>query len=257
MFFAVWILFALMLGSFANVCVHRLPKSESIVTPSSHCLSCGAALRWRENIPLASFLFLRGRCAHCRRPISLRYPAMELFTAILFGILFWRQHDTPFRLLVGGALTVQLLIVSFIDWEHRIIPNALPAGLFLTGLLSFSFNPLLGSSPVSRGLNAAAGGLTGFLLMQTVALLGKAFWKKEALGGGDVKLMAALGLLLGWKGILGTLFLGSLVGTVYAGTLLLAKKLKRESYVPFGPFLSLGAWICWLAFDALPARLPF
>jgi leader peptidase (prepilin peptidase)/N-methyltransferase len=137
-------------------------------------------------------------------------------------------------------------VIAAIDWEWQIIPDILSLGLLVVGLVASPFNPFLGSEPLHRFLQSTIGALTGFLFMEALALVGKRFFKKEALGGGDIKLVAALGAFLGWEGVFFTLFLGSLSGTLVAVVLLLLKRLSWGSYIPFGPFLALGGWIAWL-----------
>ncbi len=242
----LWVLLGLSLGSFVNVCLHRLPEGRSLLRPGSHCPRCQAPIQWRDNVPLLSHLWLRGRCRSCGRPISLLYPAVELLAAALLLALYWRHGARPFFLWAGAPLTTLLLAVSLIDAKHQIIPDVLSLGLLGAGLLLSPWNPLLGTAPLPRLLWAGAGVLAGFGLMLAVAFLGRALWKKDALGGGDVKLMAALGAFLGWGGVLATLALGSFLGTLWAAALFSLKKLRRGSYLPFGPFLALAAWILWL-----------
>ncbi|MBI4395840.1 MAG: prepilin peptidase [Elusimicrobia bacterium] len=245
------------LGSFATVCAHRLPAGESIVRPRSRCPHCRSLIRWKENVPLLSYLLLRGRCAHCRKPIPWRYPATELACAALFAAVFL-EHGRDWRLLIlGGLLSFALLVMSMIDIEHRIIPNALSVGLFLAGIGTSWFNPILGPTFHSRVLFSIVGAGTGFLLMLSIALAGKWIWGKDALGGGDIKLMGALGAFLGWKGVFITLFLSSFAGTIFAISLMALRRISRRSYLPFGPFLALGAWCYWLGFDRLNVLWPF
>ncbi|HRY30588.1 MAG TPA: prepilin peptidase [Elusimicrobiota bacterium] len=239
----LWILLALILGSFANVCIHRLPRGESIFWPPSRCPSCGKNIRWWQNVPLLSFLLLRGRCAACQKPIAWRYPLVEFLTALLFLALFLRFPERAVPLWIGATLSLLLLILTFIDLEHQIIPDALSLAFLVGGLAAFPVNPLLGSTVLLRGLTALTGAATGLALLWGIALVGKMVWHKEAMGGGDIKFMAALGTLLGWKGILFSLFTGSLLGSVWIG--LTFWKRRPGEYLPFGPFLAMGAWLCW------------
>jgi leader peptidase (prepilin peptidase) / N-methyltransferase len=242
LFAAVW---ALILGSFATVCVHRIPRGQSIVRPASRCPHCGKPIRWRHNIPVFGFIFLGGRCFSCRRPIPWRYPAMEALLVALFAALVWRYSNQPVMWALGAFLTWYLLVISVIDLELKIIPDVLSLSLLAAGLAASPFNPLLGYGFGARAAEGLLGALFGFSIMVAIALGGKAIWKRDALGGGDVKLMAALGAFLGWQGVIATLFLGSLAGTLWAGSLLVMKKIQRGSYIPFGPFLALGALIFW------------
>jgi leader peptidase (prepilin peptidase) / N-methyltransferase len=242
---AFYALVGLALGSFANVCIHRIPKGESLARPRSRCPRCGTMVPWYQNIPLISFALLRGRCAFCRQPISWRYPVVEALTAALVAVAGVRYPDDPLLAALGIILALYLVVIAFIDWDHQIIPDVLSLSLAGVGLAASAGNVLLGQDPWARVLNALAGSLTGFSVMLAVALLGQWVWKKEAMGGGDIKFMAAVGALLGWKGVAVTLFFGSLTGTLYAAVLIAGKKMGRGAYLPFGPFLALGAWIAW------------
>jgi len=245
------VLVGLTFGSFANVCIHRLPDNQSVLRPRSRCPRCFQSIAWRHNLPILSFLWLRGRCAHCRAPIAVRYPAVEILCAALFAAVWWKQAPVPFLAILGLVLSFYLVVISFIDWDLQIIPDVLSLSLLGVGLLTAPFNPRLGESFWARGLWSVAGVLVGGGLMIAVAWLGERIWKKEALGGGDVKLMAAFGALMGPAGVFTTLFIGSLSGSLYAGALLAAKRLGRGSYVPFGPFLAVGAWVSWLWLELL------
>jgi leader peptidase (prepilin peptidase)/N-methyltransferase len=182
---------------------------------------------------------------------------VELLAALLFAALFLRQgHDL--RLMgVGAVLSLYLLIIAFIDIQHQIIPNELSLSLLILGILASPIHPLLGPSPWPRALNALLGGTVGFSLMLSLAYLGEFLWKKEALGGGDIKLMAALGTFLGWRGIFVTLFLGSLFGALWALSMMAFRRMAKGSYLPFGPFLALGAWMCWIFLDRLDEIWPY
>lgn len=238
------LLLGLVLGSFANVCILRIPRGRSVVWPRSACPRCGSPIAWHQNIPIASYVWLRGRCASCRAPISPRYALVEALMAALLVALTWKAPDIA-RLALGTLLTLQLLIIAFIDIDHQIIPDGLSAALAATGLAAIPWNALLGAGPFPKAASAAVGAATGLLLLWAVAAAGTRIWKKEALGGGDVKLMAALGLWLGWRGVFFTLFAGSLLGTLWTLSLMARRRFRRGTYLPFGPFLAAAAWLCW------------
>jgi len=223
-------LLGLIIGSFINVVVHRLPRGESLVSPGSHCPHCGEPIRAWDNIPLLSFLVLRGKCRYCGKPIGWRYPIIELLTGIIFGFSYVRFGWQPF-LFIALYFSAILLMVSFIDLEHQIIPNKIifPA-IIVGGVAKLVLKPE--TVWVSLAGFVLAG---GFLLL--VGLL-----KKDAMGGGDVKLAAFMGLILGSTVIM-ALFLAFILGAV-AGILLILLKIKgRKELIPFGPFLALGGLI--------------
>ena len=231
-------------GSFANVCAWRIPRGESVVFPRSHCPRCGAAIPWYLNIPVLSFLSLRGRCADCRAPISWQYPLVEFFCGVLFALQGIRVAGAT--LLAGLVLSFVLLTVAVIDIRHRIIPDVLSLGLLGAGLLVSPWNSCLGTSSGEKVGTSLIGAGAAFAVMFALAWGGEKVFKKEALGGGDIKLMAAVGAFLGWRGAFVALFLGSLAGTVAAVVGMATGRLRRGDYLPFGPFLALGSWASWM-----------
>lgn len=242
----------LCLGSFANVCIYRIPLGQSILKPGSHCPHCGKSLRWRHNVPILSFLFLKARCAFCRSPVSWLYPLGEFGFAVMFWLTIALRH-TPWAMApAGGCLVFFLWIICFIDWKHRIIPDPLSLGLLASGILFCPWNPFLGESLSGRVLQSLAGGAFGFFLLYFLAWAGEKIFRREAMGGGDIKFMAALGVFLGWRGVWGTLFIASLAGTACALGLMAFKRAGRGSYLPFGPFLALAAWLVWTYAERLP-----
>ncbi|MBL0350835.1 MAG: prepilin peptidase [Elusimicrobia bacterium] len=231
------------LGSFANVCICRVPRGESVVFPGSHCPGCRAPIPWYRNIPLLSFLLLRGRCAGCRRPISCQYPLVEALTGLLFALLAGRWSGTSFVFWMGAVFTLVLVIVSGIDYHLKIIPDVFSLGLLGAGLVLTPLNPLLAEGLAARVLHGFAGALTGFSLMWTLGYVGTKTFGKEALGGGDVKLMAGVGSLLGASGVFAAVFAASLFGTVLFLAMKALRRMAWGTYLPFGPFLAAGAWI--------------
>lgn len=234
-----WFFFSLLLGSFFNVCIHRIPRGESLAFPPSHCPRCQHRLAPLDLIPVISFLFLRGQCRYCRSPISWRYPAVELLTAALFT-LAWFRFGWSWDLLYALILTSVLIIVTFIDWDTQMIPDGLTLPGIAAGLI-FSFGPQ-GATPWDSLLGLLAGGLP--LLLIAVASQG-------GMGGGDIKLMAMAGTFLGWKLTLLALFLSFLAGGIVGVFLLLTHKKGRKDAVPFGPFLALGSFAALLYGPAL------
>ena len=240
-------LFGLVFGSFANVCIARLPKDESVCTPPSHCPRCGHKLRKIDNIPLISFLVLRGRCFNCRTAISWQYPLVEASMAALFLFHAWHFPGLPKQIIVADVLSFYLLTLSVIDYQHRIIPDELSLSLLAAGILFSFINPYLPVGlPWIKFLYDLAFALGGGLTMLLLAYAGEKTFKKEALGGGDIKLIAASAAVLGWAGIVGPLLFGSFSGGAVALVLLLMKKKKLGETLPFGPFLSLGIYFSCL-----------
>ena len=218
------------LGSFFNVLIYRIPRGESIVAPRSHCPECGTTLGPLELIPVVSWLVLRGRCRHCGAGISWRYPAVELLTAVLFGLVGWRFGWTPEA--AGGLTLVGLLLpLAFIDLEHGYLPDVIVAPGIILGLLGGAFG-LMGVGLPGSALGAVFGG--GVLLVVVWASRG-------GMGLGDVKLLAMIGAFLGWQGAFYTLLFGSVLGSVAGVSLIVAGRKKRRDSIPFGPFLAAGA----------------
>ncbi|MCL5966597.1 MAG: prepilin peptidase [Deltaproteobacteria bacterium] len=220
-------------GSFLNVVIHRLPREESIVRPGSRCPSCGRPIRPWENIPVASFLVLRGRCAGCGNPISWRYPAVETLTAL--GYAAFALLDGPGLPLLRDLLFFSLLVpIVFIDIDHRIIPDELSLGGAAAGLL-------LSFLPGGDWKGSVAGGLVGGGVLYGTAAAYRRIAGREGMGGGDIKLIAMIGAFLGWKGALFSIFAGSLLGV--AGGLFAMRKGHDglKTAIPFGPFLCAAA----------------
>lgn len=246
-------------GSFLNVCIYRIPREESVVKPRSHCPHCGMLIPWYLNIPVLSWLCLRGKCAKCGGPISFRYALVELLTALLF-LAVYMKWAAPFLLSMPPLADVRmipcywlvisgLLVGTFIDFEHYILPDSVTIGGMIAGpLLSAAIPALHGATVFYEGLGySLLGALVGFGLLYGVAELGERVFKKEAMGFGDVKLMGAIGAFLGWKAVLFTLFSSSLLGSLSGLGLIVCGKGKLQSRIPFGPYLAMGAmiWIFW------------
>lgn len=229
----------LLIGSFLNVCIYRLPKDESIVSPPSHCGNCGHQLMPMDLVPILSWLLLRGRCRYCGAKISARYALVELLTGILFGFLglhFGITVELGFMLL----FTAVFIVIFFIDLDHSIIPDELVIAGFLLAAGYLAWGALSGSFPVSPWDHLAGflvgGGLYLFLAVVT----------KGGMGGGDIKLMAMLGFWLGTSGVLWVVLLSSNIGAVVS-LILMALKIKgRKDYIPFGPFIVIAAMLVML-----------
>jgi len=229
-------LVGLVIGSFLNVCIYRLPRDKSIVFPPSSCTSCGSPIKPWHNIPVISYVLLGGRCASCGEGISIVYPIVELTNALLYIAALYRFGLTGQAALVM-ALVSAFIVIFFIDLEHRIIPNEITYPGIPLGLL-------LGPLVFHTGfLNSFIGALAGGGLLFGIAFLVSVIIKAESLGFGDVKLIAMVGGFVGWKLTLLTMFIGSVLGSVVGGGLIYSKKMDRRTMIPFGPFLVVGALV--------------
>jgi leader peptidase (prepilin peptidase)/N-methyltransferase len=253
------VLFGAMIGSFLNVCICRVPEGKSIVTPGSHCPRCGKAIRWYDNLPLISFLLLRGRCRHCHGSISVQYPLVEGVTALLSLLLFMR-FGPSLQYVIYFAFAAALVVVTVIDLYHQIIPNVISLPGIAAGLLASWFlpNPAL-LDGLLRGLLFQAGrigvnlsnhaafvdSLLGILLGggSLLLVIHLYYWlrKAEGMGGGDVKLLAMVGAFLGWKAVVVTIIFSSFIGSIVGVTVMVWKGRDLKYAIPYGPFLSLGA----------------
>ncbi|MBR4682923.1 MAG: prepilin peptidase [Elusimicrobiaceae bacterium] len=246
-------LFGLIFGSFLNVCIYRIPREKSLVWPPSTCPKCNARIRWYDNIPVFSYLCLLGKCRHCKAPISIQYPLIELLTAVLTVLFVWRLGLSPWMFVVVAAVYA-LIALSVIDLEFMIIPDRFSLGLIVWGLLFAWLNPNFEGVWWQKELYALLGAGVGLFGVLAIALIGTWIFKKEAMGGGDVKLMGGIGALLGWQGVITTIVFASFFGLVYSLGLMIFKGKKGGDVIPFGPFLSLGALIN-LWFLILPSML--
>ncbi len=251
------LIFGLVTGSFLNVCIVRIPRGRSIAKPASHCPACKEPIRYYDNIPIISFLFLRGKCRKCGEPISWRYPIVELMNGF-FYVWIVREFGFGGETVLVMALCSALIVITFIDYDHQIIPDiiTLPGMLVGLSLAPFFMYPLAAPLPFHLGSLLPHAGLyfTAFLNSLIGLLLGAAplfviglIWEKlrhvEAMGGGDVKLMGMVGSFIGWKGALLTIMIGALAGSIVGILLIVLKRHKMEKVIPFGPFLAIGAII--------------
>lgn len=240
LFFAA--LFGLVMGSFLNVCIYRIPKNKSIVWPSSFCPKCGKAIKFYDNIPVFSYILLWGKCRRCKEPISCQYPIVELVTGFLTALFVWRWGLTPWTGVLLAAV-YGLIILSVIDLELMIIPDRFSLGLIVLGLAFAWLNPNFSGGGWSRFLESLLGAGVGFFGTLAVALLGYVMFRKEAMGGGDVKLMGGIGAFIGWQGVITTIVFASALGLVYSVFLMIFKGKGKGDAIPFGPFLSAGALV--------------
>jgi len=236
--------FGLIIGSFLNVVIHRLPREESLVTPRSRCPACQTPIAAWDNIPVVSFLLLRGRCRACRQPISWRYPLVEGLTGLLFALTVARFGVT-WQTLFLLILLSSLVAVSVIDLDHQIIPNAIMLPGIPLGLLG---GIIVGEPPI---LDRLIGALAGAGFLYLVLLYGGALYGQDAMGEGDLNLIALVGAFLGWRAVVVTILVGCLTGSAVGLWLIASKRLGRRQHIPFGPFLALGAVVALFWGEAL------
>ncbi|WP_280769781.1 prepilin peptidase [Salipaludibacillus daqingensis] len=227
------------LGSFYNVVGLRVAKGMSIVKPRSHCTNCGQTLTWKELFPVLSYLFLKGRCRHCRKSVSPKYPLFELATACLFTIsplmVGWSKE-----LLVALVFLSLLVIITVSDLETMLIPDKILL-FFLVLLVILRF-----IEPLTPWWDSLVGAGFGFILFLALAIV-----SKGGMGGGDIKLMGVIGFVLGFQGTILTIFLSSFIGAVFGIAAVVMKKAKRKNPIPFGPFLAIGAILSYFYHEAM------
>lgn len=229
------IFFALAIGSFLNVLIYRLPRDVNFWGARSICPGCNNQLRWYHNIPLFSYLFLRGRCSFCKEKISIKYPLVELSNVALY-LLFYLQNGFTYEFVVYSLISSALLVVFFIDLEFMIIPDSITISGLVVGL-AVSFLPQ-GIGIIDSIIGVLVGGGSLYL----VALLGELLFKKESMGGGDIKLTAMLGSFLGWQKMLFIFLSSACIGLVFSIVIMIfSKKLRETRAIPFGPYLAMAA----------------
>ncbi|MGD1968806.1 MAG: prepilin peptidase [Desulfobacterales bacterium] len=227
-------IFGLCIGSFLNVCIYRLPESKSIVHPRSACLHCGALIRLYDNIPIFSYIALKAKCRHCGAHISLRYPVIEFISGI-FAVGVFLKFGISVEALIYYTFIAVLLVITFIDIDHQIIPDVISLpGIPIFFAASFAL-------PNVTFAESILGILVGGGSLYLVAWLYHLITRKEGMGGGDIKLLAMMGALIGWKGVLFTIFAASAVGTLAGLAVILKTGKTMKLKIPFGPFLAIGA----------------
>jgi leader peptidase (prepilin peptidase) / N-methyltransferase len=233
----------LVVGSFLNVCIYRLPRRESIAWPASHCTSCNRSLSWYENIPVASWLVLRGRCRTCQASIAATYPVVEAVTAVVFVSGYLVYGWTPL-LAVRLLFACALIVLFVIDLEHQILPNSITLPGIVVG---FVFSLMLPPGWQSALLGLLIGGLFPFLVAEAYLRLRG----REGMGMGDFKMLAMVGAFLGWPLVWATLLLACLLGIVIGGGALLISKRGFGTRIPFGTFIAVAALVCAFAGDSV------
>jgi leader peptidase (prepilin peptidase)/N-methyltransferase len=239
------LVFGAIIGSFLNVVIYRLPIGQSLVSPPSRCPKCGYSLKWYDNVPIAGWIMLGGRCRKCRAPVSIQYPLVELITAVLFALVIWLTPPGP--LMISRLLLVCILIVLFgIDLEHQILPNSITLPGIAAGVLLSLIAP-----PGLR--DSLLGVLLGGGVLYAIAGAYYLWRREEGMGMGDVKMLAMIGAFLGWKAVLVTLVLSSFSGAIIGMALIAVQRGGMKLALPFGTFLSLGALAAMFAGEPLVA----
>ena len=228
-------------GSFCNVCIYRLPNNDSVVTKRSFCRSCKNKIKWYDNIPLLSFIFLRGKCRTCNNKISSQYFLVELISAISFLSIYF-IYGISITTLLLIILSIFFIIIFFIDLKHYIIPNELTFPLMLIGFVK-SFDPNLNQTIFPNYINSLLGGFFGYAVIWLIIFLYKKIRNKEGMGLGDAKLMAVVGFWFGWVSVPFTIFISSAVALILVIPSLIKKTRDISAQIPFGPYIIIGCII--------------
>lgn len=243
-FYLIVLAFGLIIGSFLNVCIYRIPRNLSLVLPSSRCPSCEKPIRARDNIPVLSYLILGGKCRFCGQGISLRYPLVEALNGLMYAAVIWR-YGLGWGSLFYCFLISALIVITFIDLDFQIIPDRITLMGLPIGLVTGAFllpDPFLRAVPLGYK-SSLIGAAAGFSFYYLIAYLSIIILKKEGMGGGDIKMMAMVGAFLGWKTVILTTFLGSLLGSVAGIVIMVVRGKGGGLQIPFGPYLALGTVI--------------
>lgn len=234
--YVIFFVLGALLGSFANVVIYRMPREESVVTPGSHCFACGAPVRWFDNIPIFSWFILRGRCRKCGARFSIRYALVELLMAVLFA-LSYHYAGISWSLLEYLIFVFGLVVCTFIDLDHMILPDEFTLSGIVIGLVGAALNP------DRHFMDAFLGVLFGGGFLWGIAYVYHLMTKREGMGGGDIKLLAWIGALLGWKAIPFVIMTSAIVGSVVGVVASMKQEAGLKTVIPFGPYLALGAVI--------------
>jgi leader peptidase (prepilin peptidase)/N-methyltransferase len=228
--------FGAVIGSFLNVCIYRIPRSKSIVKPNSFCPNCEKPIRFYDNIPIVSYILIGGKCRQCGTKISIRYPFVELMTAVVY-LMISSRWGLSFESFIQMFFVSLLIVISFIDYDFQIIPDILSVGGLIIGFIIAFVRPGFSFKEALYGV------LLGGGVLFVIAYGYQIIMKREGMGGGDIKLLAMIGSFLGLKGVIFSLVGGSIIGTLVGIPLMLIKKENTKYAIPFGPFLSLAAFL--------------
>ena len=246
MFYIGFFLFGSIFGSFSNVCIYRLPNNKAISKGRSFCSSCKEEIRWFDNIPLISFIILRGKCRNCNAKISFQYFLVELIAGLSFVFIYYLFGISITSVLLA-ILSIFFIIIFFIDLKHYIIPNELTFPLMAIGFLK-SFDPNLNQTIFPNYINSLIGGLVGYSIIWLIIFIYKKIRNKEGMGLGDAKLLAVIGFWFGWLSIPFTIFISSVVALILLIPSILKKSRGMASQIPFGPYIIIGC-IIYISFE--------
>lgn len=242
-------LVGIVIGSFLNVCIYRIPKGESIVYPPSHCGSCGRRLKALDLVPVFSWLFLKGKCRSCGSKISPRYAVVELLTGLIF-VLLYNTYGISVDFLASAFIMSILMAVFFIDIDHRIIPDELVLTGLIAGVIFIIYNAFFPMKIYGEGAkwwDPIVGMFAGSLTLLIVGIIGMMIYKTDdAMGGGDIKIFAPIGIFLGWKMTFVALLLSIFIGGIISLILIVIRIKGRKSTIPFGPFIVMGTLITYI-----------
>ena len=238
MFYIIAFVFGSIWGSFANVCIYRLPANKNVATSRSCCPNCNNLIKWYDNIPIVSFLFLQGVCRNCSKKINTQYLLVELISGFSFAICYY-FFGISITTLLFFILTICFVIIFFIDLKHFIIPNELTITLMVIGIIK-SIDPDLNNEIFPNFINSVLGGVIGYMLIWLIILFYKKVRNKEGMGLGDAKLLSAIGFWFGWVSLPFILFFSSFIALVSVLPDLIKNKKNLTSQIPFGPFIILG-----------------
>ena len=238
MIFAFFFILGSIWGSFSNVCIFRLPQDNGVVLDRSFCPKCKSIIRWFDNIPIISFLFLKRKCRNCECKIDFQYFIVELLSAITFCVIYYIYGLSVTTLLLI-ILSIFFIIIFFIDLKHFIIPNELSFPLMFIGFVK-SFYPNLNLEIFPNLINSLVGGIVGYIIIWTIIFLFEKIRKKEGMGLGDAKLLSAIGFWFGWVSVPIIIFFSSFIGLLYVLPSLINKTKNLSTSIPFGPYLIIG-----------------
>ena len=241
MIFVFFFILGSIWGSFCNVCIFRLPEDKGVVIDRSFCPKCKKIIKWYDNIPLISFLFLKRKCRNCDYIINIQYFIVELLTAISFCLIYY-IYGLSVTTLLFIVLSIFFVIIFFIDLKHFIIPNELTFPLMFIGFVK-SFYPNLDTVIFPNFINSLIGGALGYIIIWTIIFLYKKIKNKEGMGLGDAKLLSAIGFWFGWISIPFVIFLSSIIALLFVIPSLMKKSKKLSSQIPFGPYIIIGTLI--------------
>ncbi len=258
------IFFGLIFGSFLNVVIYRLPKNKSVVKPRSFCPKCNKKISWNENIPIYSWIKLKGKCSNCDKKISIKYPLTELATGILFFLSFNAiPKDTFFEnfalnLFFSWVFILILLPISIIDYEFLWIPNSIILVGFLFGLAASIFSAILNNQNLFLNIfESLISGILGFLIIILIMKFGEIIFKKPSMGLGDAKLAGMIGFWIGFPGVIISIWLSFIISGLFVIFGLTIKSIKKGQLIPFGPFLSIAGFLIWLYGDDIFFKIIF